>query len=101
MRARADPKKTTQGDRDSALISRVLSWVLSPISAKNMVKKVEAKIDRKWLGGLLLTVSRGLIDGIVWGETTDSISGECRLVIKGVKNGSHTFFIITQKIEKD
>jgi hypothetical protein len=47
MRARADPKKTTQGDRDSALISRVLSWVLSPISAKNMVKKVEAKIDRK------------------------------------------------------
>jgi hypothetical protein len=47
MRARADPKKTTQGDRDSAVISRVLSWVLSPISAKNMVKKVEAKIDRK------------------------------------------------------
>jgi hypothetical protein len=47
MRARADPKKTIQGDRDSALIKRVLSWVLSPISAKNMVKKVEAKIDRK------------------------------------------------------
>jgi hypothetical protein len=37
---------------------------------------------------------------MAWGETTDSISGEWRLVIKGVKNGSHTFFIITQKIKK-
>jgi len=38
---------------------------------------------------------------MAWGETTDSILGEWRLVIKGVKNSSHTFFIITQKIEKD
>jgi hypothetical protein len=37
---------------------------------------------------------------MVWGEATDSISGGWRLVIKGVKNGSHTFFIITQKIKK-
>ena len=100
MRARADPKKTIQGDRDSALIKRVLSWVLSPISAKNMVKKVEAKIDRKWVGGFLLTVSRGLIDGMVWGETCDSIGEGWRLVMEKVKNGFHTFFIITQKIEK-
>lgn len=46
IRAKAAPKKTTQGASDSAVINRVVSWVLSPISAKKMVIKVEPKIPR-------------------------------------------------------
>ena len=42
--AAAAPAKTTQGDWDWALISRVASWVLSPISARKIVKNVEPKI---------------------------------------------------------
>jgi hypothetical protein len=37
---------------------------------------------------------------MVWGETCDSIGEGWRLVMEKAKNGFHTFFIITQKIEK-
>jgi hypothetical protein len=37
---------------------------------------------------------------MAWGETSDSIWGGWRLVMEKVTNGFHTFFIITQKIEK-
>lgn len=47
VNAKADPQKTIQGDRDSALINSVVNWVLSPISAAKMVKKVEKKTGRK------------------------------------------------------
>jgi len=40
------PRKTTQGLWDSAVINIVVIWVLSPISAKKMVKKVEAKMPQ-------------------------------------------------------
>ena len=46
IRAKAAPRKTTQGASDSAVISKVVSWVLSPISARKMVIKVELKIPR-------------------------------------------------------
>jgi len=46
------PANTTQGEWDSALINRVVTWVLSPSSAKKMVIKVEKKTDR--LAGDLL-----------------------------------------------
>lgn len=39
-----DPKKTIQGDCDCALINRVDSCVLSPISARKMVTNVVAKM---------------------------------------------------------
>ncbi len=42
IKADPAPKNTTQGAWDSAAISRVAIWVLSPISARKMVKKVEA-----------------------------------------------------------
>ena len=35
------PANTIQGAWDSAVISKVATWVLSPISDKKMVKKVE------------------------------------------------------------
>ena len=41
--AAPDPKNTTHGDWDSALINRVDSWVLSPNSARKIVKNVEPK----------------------------------------------------------
>lgn len=47
MRARAAPRNTTIGDRDSAVINSVANWVLSPISAKKMVTNVEAKTAEK------------------------------------------------------
>ena len=37
------PKNTTQGACDSALINRVVTWVLSPNSATKMVRKVVKK----------------------------------------------------------
>ena len=45
IKASADPANTIHGDWDSALISKVESWVLSPNSARNMVMKVELKTD--------------------------------------------------------
>lgn len=46
-RAKAAPKNTTIGDRDSAVIKRVANWVLSPISAKKIVTNVETKTAEK------------------------------------------------------
>jgi hypothetical protein len=43
IRAKLAPSKTLNGEADWALISMVASWVLSPISAKKMVKKVESQ----------------------------------------------------------
>lgn len=47
INAKAEPAKTTQGEWDSALINSVLIWVLSPISARKIVVKVEKKTGRK------------------------------------------------------
>lgn len=52
--AAADPKNTIHGDWDSALINKVDSWVLSPNSARKIVKNVEPKTatdDRFLVGG--------------------------------------------------
>jgi hypothetical protein len=42
-RASAEPAKTTQRDEPPAASDSVASWVLSPISARNMAAKVDAK----------------------------------------------------------
>jgi len=47
IKAREEAAKTTQGEPDSALINRVVSWVLSPISARKIVKNVDVKTGRK------------------------------------------------------
>ena len=44
IKALPAPKNTTQGLWDSAVINKVVIWVLSPISARKMVKNVEVKI---------------------------------------------------------
>ena len=64
IRAKAAPKKTTQGESDSAVMRRVVSWVLSPISAKKMVIKVEPKIPR--MDFEALRVERGVRSGGSW-----------------------------------
>ena len=43
MSAVAEPRNTIHGDWDWALSKRVDSWVLSPNSARKMVKNVEPK----------------------------------------------------------
>lgn len=55
-KAEPAPRKTINGFWDSAVMSRVVSWVLSPISANKIVRKVEvntlAKVD--FVAGLTL-----------------------------------------------
>lgn len=43
IKATAAPVNTNQGEWDSAVINKVATWVLSPISAKKMVIKVVPK----------------------------------------------------------
>lgn len=57
--AAADPKNTTHGDCDSALINRVDSCVLSPISARKMVKNVVAKMTTGVCGFSCLSETTG------------------------------------------
>ena len=46
-KAAAAPAKTIQGDCDSALMNNVANWVLSPISERKIVRKVELKTVQK------------------------------------------------------
>jgi hypothetical protein len=46
------PNKTLRGDRDWAAINMVANWVLSPISAKKIVMKVDSQTTQTPLFGV-------------------------------------------------
>lgn len=64
------PANTTQGEWDSAAISRVVTWVLSPNSASRIVTKVVAKtFQADWLV-VVLAWGAG---SVVWENWLDSV----------------------------
>lgn len=68
MSADPAPKKTIQGASDWALMSSVVTWVLSPNSAKKMVMKVDRKTRRKGMTGGVEGLGGDAVEGEGDGE---------------------------------
>ena len=69
-KAIAAPAKTIHGDCDSALINSVVTWVLSPSSAKKMVMNVEQNTPQ--LGERAIA---GFCTGAAGGTSTGELEG--------------------------